>query len=132
MVVVVVEWGIESPVLETRRLGLSGIRWNKVVIAVGEILVISPTGVVSVWVGVILWALARVLHCVGMFNDLENRLALSSNVALNATNLIKAPTSNITPEEPPTKLLEDGVPSLSNHCARASTLLANKSTASTP
>ena len=34
-----------EPVLETRRLGLSGIRWNGVVVAVGEIRMVSPTWV---------------------------------------------------------------------------------------
>jgi len=39
----------------------------------------------------------------------------------------RGPTSNIALEELLTKLPEEGVPSLSNRCVRASTLLASKS-----
>ena len=82
---------IGSPVLEIRGLGLSGIRWNGVVIVVGEIWVVSPSGVVTISAGVILWALVIVFHPIGMFNTLESRLVLGKNMALNATNLTKGP-----------------------------------------
>ena len=40
---------------------------------------------------VILYALVIGLHRIGMLNSLESRLALSTNIALNATTLTKSP-----------------------------------------
>ena len=48
MEVVVRRWGIGSPILKTKGLRLSGIGWNGVVVAVGEIWMVSPIEVVSV------------------------------------------------------------------------------------
>jgi len=80
------KWGVRTPVLKTKGLGLSGIRWQRIVISVGEIKMISPTGAVCFSVGVVLGVLATVLHRIDVLNALETRLALSSNVALNVTN----------------------------------------------
>jgi len=52
---------------------------------VGEIWVISPTAVVCVSVGVILWVRVGVLHSIDMLNSLISGMAFNSNVTLEAT-----------------------------------------------
>ena len=64
------------------------VEWGCYIIVVGEIWVIFPSGVVSVWVGVVLWVWVEVLHSIDMLNSLKSGLTLNNNVALNATDLI--------------------------------------------
>jgi len=80
--------GHRMPCIGNRGLWLGSIGWHGIVVAVGEIWVISPKGIYVFEKG---WALAIVLHCIGMLNAWESGLTLNSNMTLNATSITKGP-----------------------------------------
>jgi len=75
--------------LKTGGLKLTGIGWQGVVIVAGEIRMISPTGVASVGVRVVLWwwALVEILRSIGMLHSRESSVALRSIVPLDSIYL---------------------------------------------